>query len=383
MLSYPPTEYDNHKLMYLDSVLETIGNTPLVKLQQLEGIPATVLAKVEAYNPGLSAKDRIVRYMVAKAEQEGKIKPGCTIIEATSGNTGFSLALTCAIKGYKCILTITSKASSEKLQALKALGAEVIVCPADVAPEDPRSYYSQAKSLRDRIPNSYYLNQNFNTDNMEAHYLTTGPEIWMQCNRKITHFVCCSGTGGTISGTGRFLKEQDPDIQVIAVDGYGSVLKKFHETGVYDRSVIKPIRIEGLGKTIIPDNVDFSVIDRFVRVSDKSAALKVRELAKEEGLFVGYSSGAALQAVYQLKKELKESDVIVILLADHGSRYLSKIFNDLWMKEQGFLPGQDVRDDVLSKQQGVSNSASYYRDYYKRYRRFVRKSYKILKDNWQ
>ncbi|MCL4109134.1 UNVERIFIED_CONTAM: hypothetical protein GTU68_028315 [Idotea baltica] len=324
--------------MYLDNVLETIGNTPLVKLQQLRDIPATVLAKVEAYNPGLSAKDRIVRYMVAKAEQSGKIKPGCTVVEATSGNTGFSLALICAIKGYKCILTITSKASEEKIQGLKALGAEVIVCPANAAPEDPQSYYSQAKSICERIPNSYYLNQNFNTDNMEAHYLTTGPEIWTQTSQKITHFVCCAGTGGTISGTGRFLKEQDPDIKVIAVDGYGS------------------IRIEGLGKTIIPANVDFSVIDEFVRVSDKDAALKVRELAKEEGLFVGYSSGAALQAVYQMRDELKETDVVVILLSDHGSRYLSKIFNDLWMQEQGFLPGQDVRDDAMAHQQMELNT---------------------------
>ena len=372
--------------MIIDNVLETIGNTPLVKLQNLDGIKATVLAKVEAYNPGLSAKDRIVRYMIAKAEQAGKIKPGATIIEATSGNTGFSLALTCAIKGYKCILTITSKASEEKIQGLKALGAEVVVCPASVAPEDPRSYYSQAKSLRDRIPNSYYLNQNYNTDNMEAHYLTTGPEIWMQTDKKITHYICCAGTGGSISGTGRFLKEQDPDIKVIAVDGHGSVLKKFHESGVYDRSVIKPIRIEGLGKTIIPANMDFSVIDEFVRVTDKDAALKVRELAKEEGLFVGYSSGAALQAVYQMKDELTEDDVVVILLSDHGSRYLSKIFNDLWMQEQGFLPqpaGQDVRDDVLEKQQGVSNSVSYYRDYYKRYRRIIKKRYRYLKDNLQ
>ena len=373
--------------MYLDSVLETIGNTPLVKLQQLEGIPATVLAKVEAYNPGLSAKDRIVRYMVAKAEQAGKIKSGCTIIEATSGNTGFSLALHCAIKGYRCILTLSSKASQEKIQGLKALGAEVIVCPADVAPEDPRSYYSQAKSLRDRIPNSYYLNQNFNTDNQEAHYLTTGPEIWMQTNQKITHFVCCAGTGGTISGTGRFLKEQDPDIKVIAVDGQGSVLKKYHETGIYDRSVIKPIRIEGLGKTIIPANMDFANIDEFMRVSDKDAALKVRELAKVEGLFVGYSSGAALQAVYQMK-DLKETDVVVILLSDHGSRYLSKIYSDLWMQEQGFLPGRDVRDDAMSMQEGVSSASStssvrYYRDYYKRYRKIIRDRYRVIKDNLQ
>ncbi len=370
--------------MYIDSVLETIGNTPLVKLQQLEGIPATVLAKVEAYNPGLSAKDRIVRYMVAKAEQAGNIRPGCTIIEATSGNTGYSLALHCAIKGYKCVLTLTSKASQEKIQGLKALGAEVIVCPADVAPEDPRSYYSQAKSLRARIPNSYYLNQNFNTDNQEAHYLTTGPEIWMQTSRKITHFVCCAGTGGTISGSGRFLKEQDPDIRVIAVDGHGSVLKKFHETGVYDRSVIKPIRIEGLGKTIIPANMDFACIDQFMRVSDKDAALKVRELAKEEGLFVGYSSGAALQAVYQMRDQLTEDDVVVILLADHGSRYLSKIFNDLWMQEQGFLPGQDVRDDAMAQQGGVSSSSvRYYRDYYKRYRKIIRERYRVIKDNLQ
>ncbi|MDH3245451.1 MAG: cysteine synthase family protein [Saprospiraceae bacterium] len=368
--------------MYLESVLETIGNTPLVRLHQLKGIPAKVLAKVEAYNPGLSAKDRIVRYMIAKAEQEGKIRPGATIIEATSGNTGYSLALTCAIKGYKCILTITSKASKEKIQGLKALGAEVIVCPADAVPEDPKSYYSQAKSLAKRIPNSYYLNQNFNTDNMEAHYLTTGPEIWYQSSEKITHFVCCAGTGGTISGSSRFLKEQNPNIKVIAVDGHGSVLKKYHETGVYDRSVIKPIRIEGLGKTIIPANVDFSVIDWFMRVSDKDAALRVRELAKIEGLFVGYSSGAALQAVYQLKDRLKPSDVVVILLADHGSRYLSKIYNDLWMKEQGFLPGVDVRDDVLEEQYEATDQY-YFGKYYERYTRLLRHRYRIIKENLQ
>ncbi len=375
--------------MYLDSVLETIGNTPLVKLQQLQGVPATVLAKVEAYNPGLSAKDRIVRYMIAKAEQAGKIRPGATIIEATSGNTGFSLALTCAIKGYKCILTITDKASEEKIQGLKALGAEVIVCPAKVAPEDPKSYYSQAKSMRSSIDNSYYLNQNFNTDNLEAHYLTTGPEIWEQTSQRITHFVCCAGTGGTISGTGRFLKEQDPEIKVIAVDGHGSVLKKYHETGVYDRSVIKPIRIEGLGKTIIPANVDFSVIDEFARVSDMDAAHRVREIAKEEGLFVGYSSGAALQAVYQMKEELRPSDVVVILLADHGSRYLSKIYSDLWMREQGFLPGEqdptrELVGEHVSNGSGtrVRSSRSYYRDYYKRYRRIIKKRYRVIKDSY-
>lgn len=372
--------------MYIESVLETIGNTPLVRLQNVQGIKATVLAKVEACNPGLSAKDRIVRYMIAKAEQSGKIKPGATIIEATSGNTGFSLALNCATKGYKCILTVSSKTSKEKIQGLKALGAEVVICPKDVTPEDPRSYYSQAKSLAERIPNSYYLNQNFNTDNSEAHYLTTGPEIWYQSGEAITHYVCCAGTGGTISGSARFLKEQNPDIKVIAVDGEGSVLKHFHETGIYDRSVIKPIRIEGLGKTIIPANMDFSVIDEFARVSDKNAALRVRELAKEEGLFVGYSSGAALQAVYQMADQLTEKDIVVILLSDHGSRYLSKIFNDLWMKKQGFIEGgQDVRDDILEKQQEASASspASEYIQYYKKYSRLLRRRYRHLRENWQ
>ena len=368
--------------MYQDSVLETIGNTPLVKLHQVEDIPATVLAKVEAYNPGLSAKDRIVRYMIAKAEQRGEIKPGATIIEATSGNTGFSLALTCAIKGYKCVLTLTSKVSKEKIQGLKAMGAEVVICPAEVAPEDPRSYYSQAKSLSKRLSNSYYLNQNFNTGNLEAHYLTTGPELWNQTAGKITHYICCAGTGGTISGTARFLKEKNPDVQVIAVDGHGSVLKKYHETGIYDRSVIKPILIEGLGKTIIPANMDFSVIDRFMRVSDKDAALRVREIAKEEGLFVGYSSGAVLQAVYQLKNELTAEDVVVVLMPDHGSRYLSKIYNDLWMQEQGFMASQDVQDDVLHQQQGVSSSFSY-RKYYQRYSKMIRKGYKAIKNNLQ
>jgi cystathionine beta-synthase len=363
--------------MYQNNVLETIGNTPLVRLHNLDNVPGKILAKVEAYNPGLSAKDRIVRFMVAKAEQAGKLKPGSTIVEATSGNTGFSLALICAIKGYKCILTLSSKASNEKVQQLKAMGAEVVICPADVAPEDPASYYSQAISLSNRLPNAYYLNQNYNTDNLEAHFLTTGPEIWKQCGGKITYFICCAGTGGTISGCGRFLKKKNPDVKVIAVDGNGSVLKKYHETGIYDRNAIKPILIEGLGKTIIPSNVDFSVIDEFVRVTDKDAALRVRELAKDEGLFVGYSSGAALQALYQLKDRLTDKDVVVLLLADHGSRYLSKIYNDLWMKEQGFLGEQDVVDDLLVQQHGVSSFS------YKRFTKILRERYKSIKNNIQ
>jgi len=326
--------------MPFNNILETIGDTPLIKLNKIrKGLKATVYGKVEAFNPGHSAKDRIALYMITSAEEKGLIGPGSTIIETTSGNTGFSLAMISIIKGYRCILTVPDKISDEKLNALLAVGAEVIVCPSNVAPEDPRSYYMRAKTLAEEIPDSYYVNQYYNEANVEAHYHMTGPELWRQTEGKITHYVACVGTGGTISGTARYLKEQNPDIQVIGVDAYGSVLKKYHETGVLDNKEIYPYKLEGVGKNIIPDNVDFNIIDRFVKVDDKSSAFRARQLAKREGIFVGYSSGAAMQGVFKIQDELKDSDVVVVLFPDHGSRYLGKIYNNEWMEEQGFLYG--------------------------------------------
>lgn len=331
-----------------NSVLEAIGRTPLIRLNKIaEDIPATIYAKVEGFNPGLSAKDRIALYMIEKAEREGKLQAGGTIIEATSGNTGYSIAMISSIKGYKCILTLSAKASKEKIQSLKALGAEVIVCPTNVTAEDPRSYYSVAERLAQEIENSYYLNQNYDQANLEAHYHTTGPEIWQQTKGKVTHYVACAGTGGTISGTARFLKEQNPDVQVIGVDAYGSVLAKYHETGEFDPNEIFSYKVEGLGKSIIPSNVDFGIIDRFIKVNDKDSALCARRLASEEGLMVGYSSGSAMQAVLDLAPQLTEDDIVVVLFSDHGSKYLGKIFNDEWMRNQGFLPAETVETPQL------------------------------------
>lgn len=325
--------------MHYNSVIDTIGNTPLIRLDRICGdrIPATVYAKVEAYNPGQSAKDRAARYMIEAAEKKGLIKEGATIIEATSGNTGFSIAMISAVKGYRCILTLTDKAGPEKIALLKALGAEIVLCPKDAEPEDPRSYYSQAETLAATIPNSYYLRQNWNLDNSESHYRSTGPEIWKDTAGKVTHYVCCAGTGGTLSGTARYLKEQNPDVTIVGVDAYGSVLKKYWQTGVFDKNEIFSWKVEGLGKTIIPDNVAFDLIDEFIKVGDRAAALRVRELASREGLLTGYSSGAALEAVFAMRKQLTEDDVVVVLLPDHGSRYMGKVYNDEWMKEQGFL----------------------------------------------
>jgi len=332
-----------------NSILETIGQTPLIRLNQIAAdIPATVYAKVEGFNPGLSAKDRIALYMIEKAEREGKLCPGGTIIEATSGNTGYSIAMISTIKGYKCILTLSAKASKEKIQSLKALGAEVIVCPTGVTSDDPRSYYSVAKRLSTEIENSYYLNQNYDAANMEAHYHTTGPEIWKQTKGKITHYVACAGTGGTISGTARYLKEQNPAVQVVGVDAYGSVLAKYHETGQFDPNEIFSYKVEGLGKSIIPSNVDFDIIDRFIKVNDHDSALCARQLAKDEGLMVGYSSGSAMCAVLELGKELTEDDVIVVLFSDHGTKYLGKIFNDDWMRNQGFMPEMPEKEAKLT-----------------------------------
>ena len=326
--------------MRYNNILEAIGNTPLIRLNKItQGIRGTVYAKMEAMNPGLSAKDRIAIHMIDKAEKEGRLLPGGTIIEATSGNTGFSIAMISAIRGYRCLLTVTSKISQEKINLLKAMGARVIICPKSVKPDDPRSYYQRAIQLANDTPNSLYLNQNFNSDNVEAHYMSTGPEIWKQTEGKITHLLCSTGTGGTLSGTAKYLKEQNPAIQIVAIDAYGSVLKKYFETGVYDTNEIYPYRIEGTGKNIIPDNVRFEYIDRYVKVTDKNSAFKARRLAKQEGLLVGYSSGAVMQGLFEIRRDIKKDDLAVLIFADHGSRYLGKIFNDEWMEEQGFLYG--------------------------------------------
>src|SRR5690606_13242120 len=298
--------------------------------------PAMVLAKVETTNPGNSVKDRMALQMIEDAEKDGNIKPGGTIIEGTSGNTGMGLALACIIKGYKLICTLNDKQSKEKMDILRAMGAEVIVCPTNVGPEDPRSYYSVAKRLATEIPNSYYVNQYDNLSNTKAHYLTTGPEIWEQTEGKITHFVVGVGTGGTISGVGRYLKEKNPNIKIWGIDTYGSVFKKYHETGIFDENEIYPYITEGIGEDILPKNVDFSVIDKFEKVTDKDAAIYQRKLAKEEGIFVGNSAGSAIKGVLQLKNELKKDDVVVVLFHDHGSRYVGKMFNDDWMRDRGF-----------------------------------------------
>ena len=354
--------------MFYENVLAAIGNTPLIKLNRIcDEMGATVLGKVEAFNPGHSAKDRTALHMIEAAEKRGDIKPGATIIEATSGNTGFSLAMICSLKGYKCVLTVSSKASREKIALLRSMGAQVVVCPKDAAPEDPRSYYSRAAHLSEEIPNSYYLAQNFNLDNMGAHYYTTGPEIWQQTEGKITHYVCCAGTGGTLSGTARYLKEQNPDIQIIAVDAYGSVLKKYWETNEFDENEIFSYKIEGLGKTIIPENIDFDIIDQFIKVTDKKSALRARQLAKFEGLLLGYSSGAAMECVFQIRNELSPDDVVVVLFPDHGSRYLGKVYNDEWMKQNGFMGKQPV-----------DSNYEYIRRIYKTYkiktRRYIRQT---------
>lgn len=324
--------------MVYNNILEAIGKTPLIRLNNVAAhIPATVYAKVEAFNPGLSAKDRIALHMVERAERLGYLRPGGTVVDATSGNTGFSLAMVAAIKGYRCVLTVTSKVSEDKLNNLRAMGAEVILCPQDAKPNDPNSYYRRAEQLAKEIPGAFYVNQNFNPDNGEAHYLSTGPEIWEQTRGRITWLIGSVSTGGTLCGTGRYLREQNPKLKIVAVDAYGSVLKKYHETGVYDEGEIYSYRIEGTGKNIIPANIDFELIDRFVKVSDQDSALRARELARQEGLLVGYSSGAAMQCLEQIQGDLKEEDIVVLLFADHGSKYVSKVFNDKWMQEQGFL----------------------------------------------
>jgi len=321
------------------NILELIGNTPLIRLNEVtRNFKGEYFTKFEGFNPGHSNKDRIALHILNQAEKKGILKKGSTIIETTSGNTGFSLALVSLLKGYKCILAVSSKASKDKINMMKCLGAEIYVCPSNVSSDDPRSYYEVAKRLNNEIKDSVYINQYFNDLNVEAHYQTTGPEIWNQTNGKITHLIACSGTGGTISGIGRFLKEKNNDVKIIGVDAYGSILKKYHETGEIDPNEIYSYRIEGLGKNIVPSATDFKIIDKFVKVTDSDSAHMAREITLNEGLFVGYTSGAAFQAAKILndENEFDDSSLIVIVFPDHGSRYLSKIYSDEWMNNQGF-----------------------------------------------
>jgi cystathionine beta-synthase len=325
-------------MQYAKNILETIGNTPLVKLNKIvEEVDALVLAKVETFNPGHSSKDRMAVKMIEDAEKDGRLKSGGTIIEGTSGNTGMGLALAAIVKGYKCIFVIPDKQSVEKINVLRAMGAEVVVCPTAVEPEDPRSYYSVSKRLGKETPNSWYVNQYDNPSNALAHYETTGPEIWKQTNGKITHFVVGVGTGGTVSGIAKYLKEQNPEIKVWGIDTYGSVFKKYHETGIFDENEIYPYTTEGIGEDILPKNVDFSLINAFEKVTDKDAALYTQKLAKMEGLFMGNSAGAAIKGLLQLKHHFKKGDVVVILFHDHGTRYVGKMYNPEWMAEKGYI----------------------------------------------
>jgi len=330
----------NKNTQVYNSILELIGETPLVKLQRVcQDFKGNFYAKLEAFNPGHSAKDRIAMHIVENAEKKGILKKGATIVETTSGNTGFSLAMISIVKGYKCILAVSDKSSTDKIDLLKSMGAEVHVCPANVAPEDPKSYYEVAKRIHKKTPNSVYINQYFNELNIEAHYKTTGPEIWKQTQGKITHLVVASGTGGTISGTGKYLKEQNPNIKILGVDAYGSVIKKYHETGKIDLNEVKPYKIEGLGKNLIPTSTDFDVIDVYEKVTDKEAALSAREIVKKEGIFCGYTSGAVLQATKQFNTQdyFEKDSFVVLIFPDHGSRYMNKVYSDKWMNKHGFL----------------------------------------------
>jgi cystathionine beta-synthase len=341
-------------MKYYNSIIDTVGNTPLVKLNKVtDGIKGTVLAKVEYFNPGNSVKDRMAVKMIEDAEKAGLLKPGGTIIEGTSGNTGMGLALVAIAKGYHCIFTMSDKQSQEKVSILQAVGAEVVVCPTNVTPDDPRSYYSVARKLNNDIPNSFYPNQYDNLSNTAAHYETTGPEIWEQTEGKITHYACGVGTGGTMCGVSKFLKEQNPNVVTVGLDTYGSVFKKYKETGIFDENEIYPYMTEGIGEDILPKNVDFSLIDSFIKVTDKDAAVMTRRLAREEGLFVGWSCGSAVFGALEYAKEhLKKDDVMVIILPDHGTRYLNKIYNDDWMKSRGFLEEREfatARDIIRAR----------------------------------
>lgn len=333
---------------YAKNILETIGNTPLIQLNRVtKNLPCLCLIKMETFNPGNSIKDRMALKMVEDAEKDGRLKPGGTIIECTSGNTGMGLALAGIVKGYRSIFTTTDKQSKEKMDLLKALGAEVIVCPTNVEANDPRSYYSVAERLSKEIPNSFWCNQYDNLSNREAHYESTGPEIWQQTDGKITHLVVGVGTGGTISGTARYLKEQNPAIKIWGIDTYGSVFKKYHETGEFDPKEIYPYITEGIGEDILPKNVDFSLIDHFEKVGDKEGALMSRRLAREEGMLLGYSAGSAVAGLLQMAEQLKPEDVVVVIIHDHGSRYVGKIYNDEWMRERGFLEDELTAADLI------------------------------------
>lgn len=339
---------------YAENILETIGNTPMVKLNKLtKDLPCLVLAKYETFNPGNSTKDRMAVKMIEDAEANGSLKPGGTIIEGTSGNTGMGLALAAIVKGYKMICVISDKQSKEKMDILRAVGSKVIVCPTNVEPEDPKSYYSTSKRLAEETPNSWYVNQYDNPSNALAHYESTGPEIWKQTDGKITHFVVGVGTGGTISGVGKYLKEQNPNVKIWGIDTYGSVFKKYHETGEFDENEIYPYITEGIGEDILPKNVDFSIIDGFTKVTDKDAAIYTQKLAKVEGMFLGNSAGAALKGILQLKEHFKKDDVVVVLFHDHGSRYVGKMFNDDWMRERGF-----IEDEITSAAHLVTNNTN-------------------------
>ena len=324
-------------MKYYNNILETIGKTPLVKLNKIVETDALVLAKVETFNPGHSIKDRMALRMVEDAENDGRLKPGGTIIEGTSGNTGMGLALVAIQKGYNCIFVMADKQSKEKMDILRAVGAEVVVCPTDVPPESHLSYYSVAKRLTKETPNSWYVNQYDNPSNAKAHYESTGPEIWSQTSGKITHLVVGVGTGGTISGTGKYLKEKNPDIKIWGIDTYGSVFKKYHETGIFDKDEIFPYITEGIGEDILPENVDFNIIDHFEKVSDKDGAVMARRISCEEGIMVGYSAGSAIAGINQMKEMLSSGDVVVVIFHDHGTRYVGKIFNDEWMHKMSFL----------------------------------------------
>jgi cystathionine beta-synthase len=333
-----------------NNILDLVGDTPLVRLNKItKELDGQFLAKYEAFNPGHSMKDRIATHIVEQAEKKGILTKGSKVIETTSGNTGFSIALVCIIKGYECILAVNSKASKGKINMLKAMGAKVYVCPANVSADDPRSYYQVAKRLHEETADSVYINQYFNELNSEAHYLTTGPEIWEQTDGKVTHVVVASGTGGTISGVGRYLKEQNPDIKILGVDAFGSILKKFHETSDFDTKEIYPYRIEGLGKNLIPSATNFEIIDVFEKVTDEAAAHKARELAVVEGLFTGYTSGAVMQATTQYAEQgyFDEKSMVVMILPDHGSRYMEKIYCDEWMGEQGFFDSRKQENSPL------------------------------------
>ncbi len=325
-------------MSYFNNLTESIGNTPMVILNNItKNLPCSVWAKYESFNPGNSVKDRIGLNMIIEAENNGHLKPGGTIIEGTSGNTGMGLAIASITRGYKCIFVTSDKQSQEKVDILRAFGADVIVCPTDVEPDDPRSYYSVSKKLSEETENSWYVNQYDNLSNRMTHYESTGPEIWDQTDGKVTHFVVGVGTGGTISGVGKFLKEKNPNVKIWGVDAYGSVLKKYHETGVFDKTEIYPYVTEGIGEDMIPKNIDFDIIDGFTKVTDKDAAVFCRELLKQEGMFLGNSAGAAIKGVFQLKDQFNPDDLVVVLFHDHGSRYLKKIYNDDWMQEMGYM----------------------------------------------